>query len=72
VARWVNVADRDDLIAAEPDLSELFGRSLPAGARLDGGFTVDNGARPHQADFYLTKAQIGRPLGEALAGVASE
>ena len=69
VARWVNVADRDDLIAAEPDLTPLFGPSVPAGARLEGGFTVDNGAKPHRADFYLTKAQVGRPLGEALRGV---
>ena len=64
VQRWVNVADRDDFIAVEPDLKELFGADVPAGARLEGGYTVDNGADPHKCDFYLGKEQVGKPLGE--------
>jgi hypothetical protein len=66
--RWVNVADQDDFIAAEPHLEGLFGRSMPTGAVFDGGYTVDNGADPHNANFYLGKAQVGRPLGEVLSG----
>ena len=70
VKRWVNIADRNDLIAAEPDLSTMFGK-LPPKALFDGRWTVHNGAKPHDARFYLTKEQTGRPLGEALAGVTN-
>jgi thiaminase II len=66
VQRWVNVADRDDLIAAEPDLKGLLASSLPEGAVLEGGVTVDNGAQLHSAAFYLTKRQVGEPIGETL------
>ena len=66
VQRWVNVADRDDLIAAEPDLEKLLAGSVPQGAVLEGGVTVDNGAEPHSAAFYLAKRQVGEPVGEAL------
>lgn len=68
VHHWVNVADRNDLVAAEPDLTPLFGLTAPSGAVLEGGYTVENGAKPHQADFYLTKAQVGRPIGALLSG----
>jgi hypothetical protein len=64
VWRWVNVADRDDFVATEPDLRGLFGAGLPAGAVFEAGHTVDNGASPHNCDFYLGKAQVGRPVGE--------
>jgi hypothetical protein len=63
VRRWVNVADRDDFIATEPDLRDLFGASVPAGAVFE-SVAVDNGAEPHNCDFYLGKAQVGRPVGE--------
>lgn len=68
VKRWVNVADRDDVVAAEPDLTPMFGDGMPAGARFEGGYTVDNGAEPHNARFYLGKEQVGRAVGEALSG----
>jgi hypothetical protein len=67
VHRWVNIADRNDLIAARPDLNPMFG-APPAGVVFDGGWTVHNGAKPHQAEFYLTKEQTGRPIGEVLYG----
>jgi hypothetical protein len=70
IKRWVNVADRDDFIAAAPELEGLFSTGMPAGAVFDGGYTVDNGADPHNADFYLGKAQVGRPVGETLGGGA--
>lgn len=68
VHQWVNVADRNDLAAAEPDLTPLFGPTAPPGALLEGGYTVENGAKPHQADFYLTKALVGRPIGVLFSG----
>ncbi|HEX4704863.1 MAG TPA: hypothetical protein VH352_22230 [Pseudonocardiaceae bacterium] len=63
VRRWVNLVDPDDLVAAEPDLASGF--PGPAGV-LDSGYTVDNGASPHEATSYLTAIQTGRPVGEAL------
>jgi len=64
VRHWTNIADRDDFIAAEPDLEGLFHAGMPDGATFDGGYTVDNGADPHNSDFYLGKAQVGRAVGE--------
>jgi hypothetical protein len=68
VHRWVNIADRNDIVAAEPDLTPLFGPTAPPEAVLEGGYTVENGAKPHQADFYLTKAKVGHPIGALLSG----
>jgi hypothetical protein len=67
VRRWVNVADTDDFIAAEPDLTSLFSAGIPDGATFDGGYTVDNGAQPHSGTFYLGKVEVGRPVGQVLA-----
>jgi hypothetical protein len=67
VTRWVNVADSDDFIAAEPDLTPLFSAGIPSAAVFEGARTVDCGAEPHRARFYLTKAQVGGPIGETLS-----
>ncbi|WP_181772683.1 alpha/beta hydrolase family protein [Amycolatopsis pittospori] len=64
VARWVNLADRDDLVAARPDLTPLF---PGAEGVLDSGYTVDNGSKPHEAAFYLAKRRTGEALSAALA-----
>ena len=69
VRRWVNIADRDDFIAAEPNLEGLFHAGMPAGTTFEGGYTVDNGADPHNSDFYLGKAQVGKPLGEVFSAM---
>ncbi len=61
--RWVNLVDPDDLVAAEPDLASGF--PGPPGV-LDSAYTVDNGATPHEARFYLTATETGRPIAEAL------
>jgi pimeloyl-ACP methyl ester carboxylesterase len=66
VQRWVNIADRDDFIAAEPDLRGLFKQGMSIRAVFESGYTVDNGAEPHNAQFYLGKAQVGKPVGEVL------
>ena len=63
VARWENIADPDDVVAAEPNLTGMFG-TVPAGCRFSSHRT-DNGAQPHSATFYLGKAVTGRPVGEA-------
>jgi hypothetical protein len=68
VLRWVNVADRDDFIAAEPDLTRMFSGGMPPEAKFEGSYTVENGAEPHSAVFYLTKALTGRPIGATLSG----
>lgn len=65
LARWVNVADRDDLVAARPDLTALF---PGADGVLESGYTVDNGAKPHEATFYLTKPAVGEAVAKALGG----
>ena len=67
VSRWVNVADRDDLVAAEPNLTNLFAVSMPRDAIFEGSYTVDNGAEPHSSEFYLGKDHIGRPVGQVLS-----
>lgn len=64
VRRWVNVADRDDLVAADLHLDRRF---PGAPGILESTYTVDNGASPHDANFYLTKREVGEPIGRALA-----
>ncbi|MFM0003927.1 hypothetical protein PQR57_23240 [Paraburkholderia dipogonis] len=65
--RWVNVADREDFIAAEPNLKGMFGRTVPEGAVFEDDYTVDNGAEPHRSGFYLGKAEVGRAVGQTLS-----
>jgi hypothetical protein len=67
VRRWVNVADRNDLVAAEPNLMSLFAASMPKDAIFEGAYTVDNGADPHKSHFYLGKEHIGRPIGQVFS-----
>lgn len=66
VRRWVNIADRNDLVAAEPDLTTLFERNKPAGAVLESAWTVKNGAEAHKGEYYLGKPEVGKPIAEAL------
>lgn len=69
--RWVNISDLNDLVAAEPDLTNLFPLTGSGGGVMESGWTVDNGARPHEAENYLRKRQIGLPLVEVLNGTGS-
>lgn len=59
--------DRDDLVAAEPQLDRWFAHGQPPEAKFEAVVTVDNGAQPHCAGFYLIKKAVGRPVGEALS-----
>jgi hypothetical protein len=65
--RWVNVADREDFIAAEPNLKGMFGHSLPEGAVFEDDYSVDNGSEPHRSEFYLGKLEVGRAVAQALS-----
>jgi hypothetical protein len=56
VRRWVNVADRDDLVAATLDLATRF--PGPDGI-LENTYTVDNGAKPPRS-LVLPRKEIGR------------
>jgi alpha-beta hydrolase superfamily lysophospholipase len=65
VVRWMNVADREDFVAAEPDLRPLFTHNLPEAWCFD-GVTVDNGSEPHNPCYYLGKIAVGQAVCEAL------
>jgi hypothetical protein len=63
VTRWVNVADPDDLVAAEPDLNAGFSRASSPPIE---SVTINNSSRPHDPSPYLTAVEVGRPVGESL------
>jgi hypothetical protein len=64
VAGWVNVADRDDVVALRKDLAPLFPSALPGVRVIDR--LVDNGDEPHAIGRYLSAAQTGSVLGDVL------
>jgi pimeloyl-ACP methyl ester carboxylesterase len=64
--RWINLADRNDIIAARPKLTTIFDNARPPAAIFESTYTVDNGAEPHRATFYLTKPTIGSAIADAL------
>ncbi len=64
--RWINLVDRDDIIAARPSLNNFFNTGRPDYATFDSTYTVDNGAEPHRATFYLTKETTGQAIAEAM------
>ena len=64
VARWVNVADPDDIVALRKQLAGLFPGSSHGQAVDDR--LVDNGGQPHAIDRYLNARQTGSVLGDAL------
>jgi hypothetical protein len=65
VSRWMNVADHDDIVAAEPDLRPSFAADLPASSWFE-GVLVDNGSNPHSPVHYLGKIAVGRAISQAL------
>lgn len=64
--RWVNVASSDDVVAARPDLHTAYNQNRPDGAVFEPTWMVDNGSKPHQVNFYLTKRCVGAVVAEAL------
>lgn len=63
VARWVNVADPDDIVALRKQLAPLF--PAPLGQAVE-DHLVDNGDQPHAVSRYLNAAPTGAALGRAL------
>jgi len=66
-AAWLNVANREDLVAAEPDLRPLFAQDVPAASRFEGVWYAEPGKDPHRAETYLGRIAVGREIIEALA-----
>lgn len=64
VTSWVNVADRDDIVALRKDLAPLFPSTVPDVRVVDR--LVDNGDEPHAISRYLNAAQTGSALGDVL------
>lgn len=62
--RWVNVADPDDLVAADLHLTRAFPGTDGV---LESHWTIDNGGKPHEATHYLTKPAVGTPVAAALS-----
>ena len=53
--------------AFKPRSGELVGQQPDSRlGTFEGGWTIDNGAEPHRATFYLTKQQTARPVGHTL------
>jgi hypothetical protein len=59
VRRWVNIADRGDIVALVKSLSTRFGDGVE-------NVIVHNGARAHDAIPYLTAEETGRVISAAL------
>lgn len=64
-AVWLNVANREDIVAAEPDLRPLFARDVPSPSRFD-GIWYQEAKDPHRAETYLGRPAIARAIIEAL------
>jgi hypothetical protein len=67
VARWINVADRDDFAPTAPDLIHLFTPGQPTEALLEGGSTIDNGAEPNAPRSSRPSSRPPTPSGNPSA-----
>jgi hypothetical protein len=63
VSRWVNIADKNDVVALVKELAPLF--PPPDGVPGVDDYLVNNGKDPHGIEPHLTS----RAAGQALAGV---
>lgn len=59
VKRWVNIADRGDIVALVKQLASRFGPGV-----VD--HLVDNGAQAHDADRYLCSKELGDAVATGL------
>ena len=67
VAVWLNVANREDVVAAEPDLRPLFAQDAPASSRFEGIWLNEPHKDRHRAETYLGRIAVGRAVVPALA-----
>jgi fructose-specific component phosphotransferase system IIB-like protein len=65
--RWENFAAKDDLVAAQLDLTPYFPPASGSVVRPQ-NHIVDTGSKPHQIEHYLTKPSVGRVVTETLSG----
>jgi hypothetical protein len=65
--RWDNFAAKDDLVAAQLDLTPYF-PPAPGSLVRPQNHIVDTGSKPHQIEHYLTKPSMGRVVTETLNG----
>ena len=66
VTRWENLAAEDDLVATRLDLKPYFAPA-PDSTVTPETHIVDNGAKPHDAQHYLTKKTTGRIITAAVS-----
>lgn len=64
VARWVNIADKNDIVALAKQLAPLF-PTANAGYVVE-DCAVDNGKSPHGVEPYLTSSEAGLALATIL------
>ncbi len=67
VTWWVNVADPDDIVAADPNLGKRF--PPPAGHKLT-DHDVENRLEAHDAVNYLKQPEVAYPLALTLRRIA--
>ena len=67
VSAWLNVANRDDVVAAEPDLRPRFAQDVPATSRFDGIWFDGSGKEPHRAQTYLGRESVASAVIQALS-----
>jgi hypothetical protein len=66
VKNWVNLVDRDDVVAARPNIQRIFDVERPSDSSFESTYTVDNGSSPHDARFYLGKKRVGASIADVL------
>ncbi|MDG3007485.1 alpha/beta fold hydrolase [Paludisphaera mucosa] len=66
VQTWLNHANLEDVVAADPDLHPLSGRSVPEGSRLVCSRYQEPGGNPHDPRTYLGRKAVGRATVGAL------
>jgi hypothetical protein len=59
LTRWINIADRGDVVALVKSLAPLFGHEL-----VD--VLIHNGAKAHDVTPYLTAKETGKAIADAL------
>ncbi|AMV35879.1 hypothetical protein [Planctomyces sp. SH-PL62] len=66
VQTWLNHANLEDVVAADPDLHPLFGQTVPEGSRLNSFHFQEPGGNPHRPETYLGRLAVGKAIIEAL------
>jgi hypothetical protein len=59
IARWINIADRGDVVALVKQLGSRFGSRVTDSL-------IDNGAKAHDATRYLTSKELGDAVASGL------